>query len=201
MELRRSARFTGRGWLCVWPVRVRGFVFALGGRRAVRLLFGGQGGRRCCSRSGRPRRGRGDRCSGRRAGHVPRLCGASRRCRPKSGTPPTQRKPLGSCCSASASAVGCCSGEAGARSRFRSSAPRRTGTLAVRERAGAGPRWRRCCERSFGELLACSEDSVAGWGCVPAVSDLNRKGWAAPRSGERRSSGRSPSLTGYATSR
>jgi hypothetical protein len=37
----------------------------------------------------------------------------------------------------------------------------------------------------FGEPLARFRDSVAGWGCVPAVPDLNRKGRAAPRSGER----------------
>jgi hypothetical protein len=39
------------------------------------------------------------------------------------------------------------------------------------------------------------------WGCVSAVLDLNRKGRAAPRSGERHSSGRGPILTRYATSR
>jgi hypothetical protein len=34
-----------------------------------------------------------------------------------------------------------------------------------------------------GEPLARFQDSVAGWGCVPAVPDLNRKARAAPRSG------------------
>ena len=37
------------------------------------------------------------------------------------------------------------------------------------------------------EPLARFQDSVAGWGCVLAVPDLNRKGRAAPRSGERTS--------------
>jgi hypothetical protein len=30
VEMRRAARFTGRGWLCVWRGRDRGFVFSLG---------------------------------------------------------------------------------------------------------------------------------------------------------------------------
>jgi hypothetical protein len=34
-------------------------------------------------------------------------------------------------------------------------------------------------------FAARSEDSVSVWGCVPPVPDLNRKGRAAPRSGER----------------
>src|SRR6266516_3979238 len=64
--------FTGRERASVWRVRGRGFVFALRGRRAFRPLFGGRSGR-CCSCSGRRRRDRGGRCSGRRARRVPRL--------------------------------------------------------------------------------------------------------------------------------
>jgi hypothetical protein len=58
----------------------------------------------------------------------------------------------------------------------------------------AGSEAARSMRRNVGGFLASSEDSIAARACFRVIPDLNTNRRAAPRSGERQSSGRSPQV-------